>query len=221
MANEQAPAEAGEAKVDAPKEGQEAPAKENLTPDKAGEDAAKKEESSKVSDEQYKNLVEGWKEDRDYMQGEIKRLRVEAKNPEYTRQEEDELEALSGVERDKKVVEIHKKREKALEEVELKAVKSEIRFYERTSTEFAENKKDILKVAQDYDCPNLKQAILVWKGLNAGKVKSDAKYNDDRKKEADGKAGGKAGGVVAAKPYDPKTDNSKSFGDLYREAGVK
>ncbi len=203
----------------APKEGEEAPVKET-TPDKSGEQVAKKEESSNISEEQHNKLVEAWKEDRSYFQGEIKRLRSEVKNPEYTRDEEEELEELTGIERDRKVVEFHKKREKAAEEAELKQVKSEIRFYERTDKEFAENKKDILKVAQDYDCPNLKQAILVWRGLNISKVKKDADYNDQRKKDADGKAGGKAGGTTAGKPYDPKTDGKKSFGDFYREAGV-
>lgn len=198
---------------------QKAPEKDT-TPDKSGEQAAKKEESSTVSEEQHQKLVEAWKEDREYFQADIKRLRAEVKSPEYTREEEAELEELTGIERDRKVVEFHKKREKAAEEAQLQAVKSEIRFYERTDKEFAENKKDILKVAQDYDCPNLKQAILVWRGLNTDKVKKDAQYHDNRKKEADGKAGGKAGGTTAGKPYDPKTDGKKSFGDFYREAGL-
>ena len=175
----------------------------------------------RLAEERTKKLEEGWREDRDYYQSEIKRLRVEANHPEYTAKEEEELEGLEGVERDRKVVEFHKKREDLASKAELEAVKSEVRFYERTSQEFADNKKDILKVAQDYDCPTLKQAILVWRGLNIDKANKDANYNDKRKKDADGKSGGNAGGKTDTKPYDSKTDGKKSFGDLYRESGVK
>jgi hypothetical protein len=200
------------------------PDKNNSDEDKAGEaEKAKQiekngEGSLQVSEEQYKSLVEGWKEDREYLMGENKRLRAEAKNPKLTQQEEEELEAIDDPdERAEKKLEFRQKREKAAEEAELKTVKSEIRFYERTNKEFAENKKDILKVASDYECKDLKQAILVWRGLNVGKAKKDAEYHDERKKGADGKGGGNAGGSTAGKPYDPKTDSKKSFGDLYRE----
>jgi hypothetical protein len=198
--------------------------KGNSNADKAAEaeqakqDAKNREESSQVSDEQYKSLVDGWKEDREYLMGENKRLRAEAKNPKLTQKEEDELEGIDDPdERAEKKLEFRQRREKAAEEAELKTVKSEIRFYERTDKEFAENKKDILKVASDYECKDLKQAILVWRGLNATKAKKDADYHDERKKGADGKGGGNSGGTTTGKPYDPKEDSKKSFGDLYRE----
>ena len=205
-----------QAKIDAGKS--DSDADKAAEAEKAKQDAKNGEGSSQVSDEQYKALVEGWKEDREYLMGENKRLRAEAKNPKLTDKEEDELADIDDPdERAEKKLEFRQKREKAAEEAELKTVKSEIRFYERTDKEFAENKKDILKVASDYDCPNLKQAILVWRGLNADKAKKDAQYHEQRKKDADGKGGGNAGGKPAGKPYDPNTDSKKSFGDLYRE----
>jgi len=201
--------EAGESKAD--KTGED---------DKSKQVAKDNEGSSSVSDEQYKNLVEGWKEDREYYQGEIKRLRAEAKNPKLTDKEEDELEGLEENERVEKLIEIREKRKKAADEAELHAVKSEIRFFERTDKEFSANKKDILKVASDYECRDLKQAILIWRGLNADKAKKDSQYHDQRKKEADGKPGGQAGGKPAVKPYNSKEDSNKSFGDFYREGGI-
>jgi len=220
--NEPNPAEAGASDFAPPKEGEVTPpAKDNSNPDKSGANPDENGESLEVINAQNEKLVEAWKEDREYFQNDIKRLRAEVKSPEYTREEEETLEELTGIERDRKVVEFHKKREKAAHDAELKQLNSEITFYERTDKEFAANKKDILKVAGDYDCPNLKQAILVWRGLNAGKVQKDKNYNDQRKKEADGKSGGNAGGSPAVKPYDSKSDSKKSFGDLYREAGVK
>jgi len=194
--------------------------KDESDKDKSGQDAKTIEQVEKERDEQITKLTEAWKEDREFFQGQIKDLRAEAKNPKLTQREEDELEGLEENERVEKIIEFREKRKKAADEAELKAVKSEIRFFERTDKEFAENKKDILKVAEDYDCPSLKQAILMWRGLNAGKVKKDTEYHDNRKKNADGKGGGNAGGTTAGKPYDPKTDGKKSFGDFYREAGL-
>lgn len=186
--------------------------------DKAKQIENNGEGSSQVSKEQYEKLVEGWKEDREYFQETIKANRAEAKNPKLTQKEEEELEGIDDPdERAEKKLEFRQKRENLVKEAELKAVKSEIRFYERTDKEFADNKKDILKCASDYECKNLKQAILVWRGLNANKVKKDAEYHDERKKGADGKGGGNSGGITAGKPYDPKTDGKKSFGDFYRE----
>jgi len=202
------------------------PVNGNSNTDKAGDDDKSKhdgedgEESSQVTGEQYKQLVEGWKEDRDYYKGEIKRLRSEANNPKLSQSEEDELEGLEEDERVDKIIEFRKEREEKASEAELKSVKSEIRFYERTDKEFAKNKKSILKVAEDYDCPDLKQAVLIWRGLNVTKSAKDKAYNDKRKKEADGKAGGKSGGEISEKPYNAKTDSKKSFGDFYREGGL-
>lgn len=193
---------------------------------KTGEDDKSKQGDDKggetvtVSAEQYKKLAEGWKEDREYYQGEVKRLRAEATNPKLTDKEEEELEGLDEDERVEKKIEFREKRREAAKQAELEAVKREIRFYERTDQEFADNKREILKVAEQYDCPNLKQAILVWRGLNADKAKKDAIINDERKKEADGKGGGNANGKTTGKPFDPKTDGKKSFGDFYREGGV-
>jgi len=202
------------------------PDKENAGASEAGESDKDKqgakngEGSSQVSDEQYKQLTEAWQEDREYFTGEIKRLRAEAKSPKLTKAEEEELEGLEENERVEKLIEFREKRKEEAKKAELQAVKSEIRFYERTDKEFAENKKAILKVAGDYDCPSLKQAILIWRGLNVKKVQTDTQINDERKKNADGKGGGNAGGATKGKPYDPKTDGKKSFGDFYREAGL-
>lgn len=201
------------------------PDRGNPNADKAGDDDKSKQVenqggSPKVSDEQYKQLVEGWKEDRDYYQGEIKRLRSEANNPKLSQSEEESLEGLDENERVDKIIEFRKKREQKASEAELKAAKSEIRFYERTDSEFADNKKSILKVAQDYECRDLKQAILIWRGINAQNSAKNAQYNDKRKKEADGMPGGNAGGKPAGRTYDAKVDRKKSFGDFYREGGL-
>jgi hypothetical protein len=199
---------------------------ENKPNGEAGEDikseqgAKNGEGSSQVSDEQYKKLTEAWKEDREYFQDEIKRLRGEAKSPKLTSQEEEALEGLDENERVEKLIEFRQKRKEAAEKAELQAVKSEIRFYERTDKEFADNKQAILKVARDYDCKNLKQGILIWRGLQDRKTQTETQLNDQRKKEADGRGGGNAGGRTAGKPYDPKEDKNKSFGDFYREGGI-
>lgn len=190
--------------------------------DKAGEsEADKSKESLRVAEERIKKLEEGWREDREYYQGEIKRHRQEASHPVLTEKEKEELEDLDEDERVDKKIEFREKRQAALKKAEMEAVKSEVRFYERTSTEFAENKKEILKVAEQFNCQDLKQAILMWRGMNITKANKDAVYHDQRKKDADGRAGGHAGGSPAVKPYDSATDGKKSFGDLYREAGVK
>ena len=186
------------------------------TPDKAGASETEKGATPTVSEEQYKNLMEGWKEDREYFNSEIKKLRGEAKNPHLTEIEEDELEGLTEKERVEKIIKFRDERKVAVEEAELKAVKSEIRFFERTDKLFADNKKEILKVATDYNSPSLSQAMLIWKGLTADKVRKDAQYHDERKKGADGKGGGSAAGKPAGKPYDAKADANKSYGDFYR-----
>lgn len=190
--------------------------------DKAGESKPdESKESLRVAEERIKKLEEGWREDREYYQGEIKRHRQEASSPVLTQKEKEELEDLDEDERVDKKIEFREKRQAALKKAEMEAVKSEVRFYERTSTEFSENKKEILKVAEQFNCQDLKQAILMWRGMNITKANKDAVYHDQRKKDADGRAGGHAGGSPAVKPYDSNTDGKKSFGDLYREAGVK
>lgn len=204
------------------------PEKGNSKPDEAGQgddkkpgQGAKKDEgSSAASDEQIKKLTEAWREDREYFQGEVKRLRSEAKSPKLTKAEEEELEGLDENERVDKLIEFREKRKKEADEAEVQAIRSEIRFYERTDKEFADNKQAILKVASDYDCPSLKQAILIWRGINAKNAKKDEEIHDKRKKNADGKGGGNAGGTTSGKPYDRKTESKKSFGDFYREKGL-
>jgi hypothetical protein len=177
-------------------------------------------ESPQITKEQYDQLVEGWREDRDRYQKEIKDLRQQAKSPDLTPDQKKELEGLDEEEKVKKLVKIQRDKEEQLNKAEIESVKSEIRFYERTNPEFSKNKKSIIKVAKDYDCNNLNQAILIWKGLAGKKQTLDNKYHDDRKKNADGGAGGKGGGKVEVKSYNPKTDRKKSIGDLFREGGV-
>lgn len=199
--------------------------KEKTTPEDGNSKASEKggqpdetlEQVKKANEEQLKKITSSWNEDRDYFKGEIKRLRSDAKNPKLTQIEEDELEGLDEDERVDKIIEFRKKREDKANKAELEAVKSDIRYYRIKDPEFAKNEKAILKVAEDYDSPSLKQAILIWRGLNVNKASKDAKYNDKRKKEASGKPGGSAGGKTTVKPYDAKTDSKKSFGDFYRE----
>lgn len=195
-------------------------ASENGDDNKSGQGEEELEQVKKSQSEQLKKLTSAWNEDREYFKGEIKRLRTDANNPKLSQKEEDELEGLDEDERIEKIIEFRKNREKKADEAELEAVKSEIRYYRVSSPEFAKNEKAILRVAEDYDSPTLKQAILIWRGLNIDKANKDAKYNDKRKKEADGRAGGGAGGKVTGKPYNPKTDKNKSFSDFYREGGL-
>jgi hypothetical protein len=196
------------------------PEKGKPNADKSGtDDADKSKENLTVSKDQYDQLVEGWKEDRDYYQGEIKRLRTEVNSPTFTKQEEDELADIDDPdERAEKRFEFKQKRKEAVEKAELEVVRSEIRFLKRTDSEFRDNEKAIIKVASDYDCKNLNQAVLIWRGLNKDKAAKDKEYNDERKKGADGKGGGNAGGkpVGNAAPA-PKPGQKKSFSDMYAE----
>ena len=200
------------------------PEKDNSNVNKDGEQGEEKDGvSPNEPTEREKHLMEGWKEDREYYQGEIKRFRDEANHPTFTKKEEDELSEIDDPdERAEKKFEFKQKRKEAVEKAELEAVKSEVRFYKRTSQEFADNEKEILKIASDYECKSLNQAILIWKGLNISKSNVDKKINDDRKKGADGKGGGNANGKpVVGTPYNPKTDGKMSIGDMYRRAGLK
>lgn len=199
------------------------PVEKDTNQDKnTGQDGDKNEESSNEPTEREKQLMEGWKEDREYYQGEIKRLRGEANNPTFTKAEEDELDAIDDPdERAEKKFEFKQKRIAEANKAEIDAAKSEIRYMKRTSKEFADNEKSILKVASEYECKTLNQAILIWRGLNISKSQKDKEYNDDRKKGADGKGGGNASGKPTnAKPYDPKIDGKMSIGDLYRSGGI-
>jgi len=185
------------------------------------QDGKTTDEMQKAADEQIKKLTEGWREDREEAQSEITRLKAELRASKPTKDEEDELEGLDENERVEKIIQLRKAKEKELEKAELQQVQSEIRFYERTDKRFADNKSAILKIAQEYDCRNLKQAILIWNGLEKDKANKDASYNDKRKADADGKAGGKSAGNTAGRPYSPKFDGNKSFAQMFREGGVK
>lgn len=186
---------------------------------KSGTDEVKKDEaSSNISKDQYDQLVEGWKEDREYFQGEIRRLRAEAADPTFTKKEEEELADIDDPdERAERRFEFKQKRQEDVEKAEIEVVRSEIRFLKRTDSEFRENEKAIIKVASDYDCQNLKQAILIWKGLNRDKAAKDKEYNDERKKEADGRGGGNAGGSPAGRPAQHTPGKKMSFSDMYAE----
>lgn len=195
------------------------PEKGNPSADKSGtDDADKSKENLTVSQEQYDQLVEGWKEDREYFRGEIKRLRSEASDPTFTKQEE---ELLAGIddpdERAEKKFEFKQKRKDAVQKAEIEVVKSEIRFLKRTDAEFRENEKAIIKVASDYDCKDLNQARLIWRGLNRDKAAKDKEYNDKLKKGADGKGGGNAGGSPAGHLQKPAPGKKMSFSDMYAE----
>jgi hypothetical protein len=218
------PDESGYSEVDKTEEKKDEGKAEVKPADKgkaSAQDDRATDETQKANDEQIKKLTEGWREDREEAQAEITRLKAELRTTKPTKDEEDELEGLDEQERVEKIIQIRKAKEKELESAELKQVQSEIRFYERTDKVFSDNKAAILKVAQDYDCRNLQQAILIWRGLEKDKANKDASYNDKRKADADGKAGGKAAGTTAGRPYSPKLDRNKSFGDLFREGGVK
>jgi len=181
----------------------------------------KKGETPTVTEEQYQKLVEGWREDREEAEREIAELKKVARSSKPNSKEEDELEGLDEDERVEKLIEIRQRREKELEKAELRKAQGEIRFYERTSKEFADNKTAILKTARDYDCATLKQAILVWRGLEKDKSYKDEVYNDARRRNADGASGGKgAYGKTQVTHYNPKTDSNKSFGQMFREGGV-
>lgn len=187
--------------------------------DKSGTDEAKDDKASlTVSQEQYDQLVEGWKEDREYYQGEIKRLRTEASDPTFTKQEEEMLAGIDDPdERAEKKFEFKQKRQEAVRKAEIEVVKSEIRFLKRTDAEFRDNEKAIIKVASDYDCKDLNQARLIWRGLNRDKAAKDKQYNDERKKGADGKGGGNAGGSPAGQLHKPAPGKKMSFSEMYAE----
>lgn len=189
--------------------------------DKSSERSEKESETPTISAEQYQKLVDGWREDREDLQNEIATLKKDIRNPNRSAEEEAELDGLDEDERVEKLIEIRERKQKALEKAELKKASSEIRFYERTDKQFAENKAAILKVAQEYECTSLKQAIMVWRGLDKDKSNKDATYHDKRKQSADGRSGGKsASGTLPMKPYDKKSDGTKSFGQLFKEGGV-
>lgn len=189
--------------------------------DKSGEQDGKKGETPVITEEQYNKLVEGWREDREEAEREIAELKRQARSSKPNQDEEDELDGLDEDERVEKLIEIRDRKQKAIEKAELRKAQGEIRFYERTSKEFADNKAAILKTAKDYECTTLKQAIMVWRGLEKDKAEKDAAYHDKRKKGADGKPGGAgAQGKPVIKGYDPKTDGNKSFGQMFKEHGV-
>lgn len=190
--------------------------------DKSGEQSGKSGETPTISTEQYQKLVEGWREDREELQSEINSLKKDIRNPSRSAEEEAELEGLDEDERVEKLIEIRERKQKQLKSAELKKASSEIRFYERTDSRFAANKQAILKVATEYECSSLKQAILIWNGLEKDKAGKDAAYHDKRKQGADGRSGGSsASGKPEGKPYDPKFDGQKSFGQLFKEGGVR
>jgi len=189
--------------------------------DKAFEQSDKESERQPVSDERYQKLVEGWREDREDMQSEINRLKDELRTVKPTDDEEETLFGLGEDDRIEKIIEMRESKKKELSELELKQAQSEIRFYERTDPEFADNKKEILKVAADHNCPNLQQAKLIWRGIRQDISNRDANYNDKRKYNADGRSGGKSAGNTQGRGYSPKFDSNKSFADMFREGGVK
>ena len=192
------------------------------SPDKSGEQNGKQSEMLIVSEEQYNKLVEGWREDREEADKEIATLRKELRTSKPSDDDEDELEGLDENERVEKLIELRESKKDDLEKAETRKMASEIRFFERTSKEFADNKSAILKTAKEYECTSLKQAVMVWRGLDKGKADRDAAYHDKRKKEADGRDGGKgAFGKTEVRPYDKKTEGNKSFGQMFREGGVR
>lgn len=194
---------------------------EGTNENKSGEQNGQTGEKPTVSEEQYQKLVEGWREDREEAEKEIADLKKQARSSKPNRDEEDELDGLDEDERVEKLIEIRQRREKDLEKAELRKAQGEIRFYERTSKEFADNKTAILKVARDYECKNLKQASMIWRGLERDKSSKDEAYNDTRKRGADGKSGGNgASGRSEVTPYNHKTESNKSFGQMFREGGV-
>lgn len=216
------PDESGYSEVDKTPETDEG--EKEVKPAKEGEASEQQEKDSETpsaSNEQIQKLTEGWREDREEMQEEISRLKAELRTTKPTEQEEEELLGLDEEERIEKIIELRESKKSEIDAMELKQVQSEIRFFERTDPDFAENKKAILKVAADYDCRNLQQAKLIWRGLREDAEKKNADYNDKRKASADGKAGGKSAGNTSGRGYSPKFDGNKSFADMFREGGVK
>jgi hypothetical protein len=173
--------------------------------------------------QQFTEIIEGWREDRTKLDELVNKNReLEEKLSKFSQPEEDEeFEGLS--EREKVDMVIAKREEEARtkEEAERAEVEGEIRFYERTDPFFSSNKAQVLKVAADFNAKNLAQAITILKSQfkAAGKAVGDANYNNNLKRNASGIGGRNAGGTPTYKPYDPKTDGVKSFGDLYRDGG--
>lgn len=175
-------------------------------------------------DQQFTELVEGWKEDRARLDTlaaenlELKDKLSKVRQPE----EDEEFEGLTEREKVDRIIAKRDEEAKANEEKEKAEVEGEIRFYERTDPFFRDHKKEVIQVAADFNAKNLSQAIMILKNqyTAAGKATGNAQYDDKRKKDAAGLGGGNAGGRPAIRPYDPKTDGNKSYGDLYREGGM-
>lgn len=174
--------------------------------------------------QQFTEIIEGWREDRTKLEELITRNReLEDKLSKYSQPEEDEeFEGLTEREKVDRIIAKREEEARAKEEAEQAEVESEIRFYERSDQFFRENKAKVLQVAADFNAKNLAQAITILKSqfVAAGKAVGNANYNDNLKKNASGIGGSNAGGKPTYKPYDPKTDGRKSFGDLYREGGL-
>jgi len=214
-----------------PNPGEQAPANDEAG--KAGETPAAPGEQSKEGEtptppaqptQQFTELIEGWREDRKALDElTLKNRELEDQLSKVRQPDEDEeFEGLSEREKVDRIIAKRDEEAKTAEEKEKTEVEGEIRFYEKTDPFFRDHKEEVVKIAADFNAKNLAQAITILKSqyVAAGKATGDAQYNDARKKNAAGVGGGNAGGQPATKPYDAKTDGRKSFGDLYREAGV-
>ena len=212
----------------APDQGGQAPAndggeKGGETPPASPEQKQGGETPPAQPESQFTELVEGWKEDRARLdQLAAENLELKDKLSKIRQPEEDEeFEGLTEREKVDRIIAKRDEEAKAAETKEKAEVEGEIRFYERTDPFFRDHKKEVIQVAADFNAKNLSQAIMILKNqyTAAGKAIGNAKYDDKLKKNAAGQGGGNAGGSPAVKPYDPKTDARKSYGDMFRDGG--
>jgi hypothetical protein len=174
---------------------------------------------------QFQEIIDGWREDRqrlDALEIENRELKDKLSKGRTQQDEDEELEGLSESEKVNRIVERREKEKEEKEKAEKEEVEREVRFYERTDPFFKENKAKVIQIAADFNVKNLAQAIAIAKGQfqAAGNAAGNQQYHDNRKRNAGGMGGGNAGGSQQVKPYDPKADSGKSFGDFYREAGI-
>jgi hypothetical protein len=194
-------------------------------PENSGEPNS--ETPSTTPEADFKEIIDGWKEDRSLLQASEKEnqaLRDELAQAkaklsslgEGDDEEADEFEGLSRAEREAKIIEKHEAKQREAAEKTAKEVADEVRFMERTNKEFRENKAAIIKIAQDFDAKDLEQATKIWKAqkLSADRAVKAAKVEEERKAAAGTAPGGESQGGAPVQGYDPQRDGDKSIKDL-------
>lgn len=198
-----------------------------------GEADPEKGETPSTEPDQFKEIIEGWKEDRTLLattENENRTLRDENaqlknKLARYEGEDDgdvDEYEGLTREQREAKIVEKHQQAETEKAEKLRQEVAKEISFHERTDPEFRANKVAVLKVAEAFKATSIEQAMKIWKAQQgvASRAKTAAATETARKQNAGATPGGADGGKPASKGYDPAVEGKMSIREIYAQGGI-